>query len=47
MNRFLLLVKLYAFEVIRTIIVLLILVDFAIKEMNPLLSSIRNNLHLP
>jgi hypothetical protein len=47
LHRFLLLATLYAFEVVSTIIVLLLLVQFAIVEIQPLINSIWHTLHLP
>jgi len=46
-SHFLLQLKLYAFETISTIIVLVLLADFAIKEIHPILKAIWGLLHAP
>ena len=46
-SRFLLQLNLYAFETISTVIVLVLLVDFAIKEIHPILKAIWNLLDAP
>jgi hypothetical protein len=46
-HEFLLQLKLYAFETISTIVVLVLLADFAIKEIHPIIRSIWNLLRAP
>jgi len=46
-SHFLLQLKLYAFETISTIIVLVLLADFAIKEIHPIIKAIWMLLHAP
>jgi hypothetical protein len=46
-SQFLLQLKLYAFETISTAIVLVLLVDFAIKEIHPIVAAIWKMLHAP
>ena len=46
-HRFLLLVKVYAFDTVSTVIVLLLLILFAITEVQPLVKSIWHALHAP
>ena len=46
-SRFLLQLKLHAIETVTTLVVLALLVDFAIKELHPIVASIRNVLRSP
>jgi hypothetical protein len=46
-SQFLTAFKLYAFETITSIIVIVLLIDFAIKELRPALRRIRDFFHAP
>jgi hypothetical protein len=46
-SQFLTALKLHAFETITTLIILILLVDFALKEIRPALKRIRDFFHAP
>jgi hypothetical protein len=46
-HQFLITLKLYVFETITTIVIILLLLDFAIKELYPIFEHIRHLFHTP
>ena len=46
-SQFLTAIKLHAFETISTLVILVLLVDFALKEIRPALKRIRAFFHAP